>query len=154
MSDFLHKNGFPEVTDDLNQKLSDEQYNMLMEHFSNDKSLKDAAAKFLQERRQRSGGDDTESEIKSEAAEQSESAPVIEQERVETKPEPEPIFEPEASDEPEEPSIQIKTVGRIDLDNTGKGKSRKEGGKSAEEKPKSSRKERNTDVESPALHFL
>lgn len=138
--EFLHKKGFQDVTEDLNQKLTDEQYNMLIEGFSDDKSLKDAAAKFLQERRLRSGSDDVETETKSESAEEAAPVPEVEEEHVEAKPEPVP--EPVISEEPEEPSIQIKTVGKIDLDNAGKSNSKKAEDKSVEEKHKPARKEK------------
>lgn len=141
LSDFLHKNGFPEVTDDLNQKLSDEQYNMLMEHFSNDKSLKDAATKFLQERRQRNGNEEPEAPAAS-------SKPVAEepQKPVQTevhkplKPEPAavrqdaekiatPVTEEKnreaetVQEEKPEPVIKLRTVGKIDLDKPRENKS-------------------------------
>ena len=48
--EFLHKKGFPEVNDDLNEKLTDEQYNLLVAEFSRDKSLREAANLFLQDR--------------------------------------------------------------------------------------------------------
>ena len=39
--EFLHKKGFGDVTEDLNQKLTDEQYNLLVAEFSQDKSHHD-----------------------------------------------------------------------------------------------------------------
>lgn len=124
----LHKKGFQEITDDLNQKLTDEQYNILIEEFSSDKSLKDAATRFLQERRQRSGGEENE------PVQKPESAPAVEEivekpheivaeqqpETVGTAVEAEPVGMTE--EVVPEPSIQIKTVGRIDLGETRKRK--------------------------------
>ena len=51
--DFLHKKGFGDVTDDLNQKLTDEQYNLLVAEFSQDKTIRDEATRFLQDRQSR-----------------------------------------------------------------------------------------------------
>lgn len=123
--EFLRKNGFQDVNDDLNQKLTDEQYNMLIENFSDDKSLKDAATRFLQERRQRSGGDE-EPERKEEPAHVRVVEPA--ETKVEVKAESEAeakAEEPaevktavEASEEDAgaEPLIRFKPVGKIDLD--------------------------------------
>ena len=95
------------------------QYNILIEEFSSDKSLKDAATRFLQERRQRSGGEENE------PVQKPESAPAVEEivekpheivaeqqpETVGTAVEAEPVGMTE--EVVPEPSIQIKTVGRI-----------------------------------------
>ncbi|MBO4498855.1 MAG: translation initiation factor IF-2 [Bacteroidaceae bacterium] len=132
--DFLRKRGFQDVKDDLNQKLTDEQYNMLIENFSDDKSLKDEATRFLQERRQRSGGDD-------EAVQKDEPANVKAAEPAAVKSE-EPAQEKEAEKVPEEepvpdPVIRFKPVGKIDLDAARKGRiaSKKEAKPVAEEVP-------------------
>ncbi len=124
--DFLHKKGFQDITEDLNQKLTDEQYNMLIEGFSSDKSLKDEATKFLQERRMRSGGDDSDSSQKEDAAQKMETVSVktvdnpIVEETVKPEPEirPREIVEP-AEESEAEPAINIKTVGKINLDTVG-----------------------------------
>lgn len=124
--DFLHKKGFQDITEDLNQKLTDEQYNMLIEGFSSDKSLKDEATKFLQERRMRSGGDDSDSSQKEDASQKMETVSVktmdnpIVEETVKPEPEirPREIVEP-AEESEAEPAINIKTVGKINLDTVG-----------------------------------
>ena len=54
--DFLHKKGFTDIEDDLNQRITDEQYDLLVAEFSKDKSLRDAADKFQQERLQQKRG--------------------------------------------------------------------------------------------------
>ena len=51
--EFLHKKGFADITEDLNQKLTDEEYNLLVAEYSQDKSLRDEATKFLQDRMSR-----------------------------------------------------------------------------------------------------
>lgn len=92
--EFLHKKGFTDVKDDLNQKLTDKQYRLLVAEFSQDKSIREEANRFLQERYS-----------KRPKADEPEEASVKE--------------EPKASAEPEvlvEPVIKIKTVGKIDLD--------------------------------------
>lgn len=130
--DFLHKKGFQDITEDLNQKLTDEQYNMLIEGFSSDKSLKDEATKFLQERRMRSGSDDSDSSQKEDAASKTETAsariaenPVV-VENIKVDPE---IRQPEniasVVESETEPAINIKTVGRINLDAVGTKRKRK-----------------------------
>ncbi|MCQ2075035.1 MAG: translation initiation factor IF-2 [Bacteroidaceae bacterium] len=130
--DFLHKKGFQDITEDLNQKLTDEQYNMLIEGFSSDKSLKDEATKFLQERRMRSGSDDSDSLQKEDAASKTETAsariaenPVV-VENIKVDPE---IRQPEniasVVESETEPAINIKTVGRINLDAVGTKRKRK-----------------------------
>ena len=124
--DFLHKKGFQDITEDLNQKLTDEQYNMLIEGFSSDKSLKDEATKFLQERRMRSGGDDSDSSQKEDASQKMETVSAktvdnpIAEETVKPEPEirPREIVEP-AEESEAEPAINIKTVGKINLDTVG-----------------------------------
>ena len=124
--DFLHKKGFQDITEDLNQKLTDEQYNMLIEGFSSDKSLKDEATKFLQERRMRSGGDDSDSSQKEDASQKMEtvSAKTVDNPIVEETVKPEPEIRPREIVEPAEeseaePAINIKTVGKINLDTVG-----------------------------------
>ena len=120
--DFLHKKGFQDVTEDLNQKLTDEQYNLLIEGFSGDKSLKDAATKFLQERKQRSNDDSDSTETAQEkpAAATAKSAAsklvaaaaksaTVAAKSVAGK-------EPEEMKIEVEPAISFKTVGKIDLD--------------------------------------
>ncbi len=96
--DFLHKKGFDDVADDLNQKLTDEQYNLLVAEFSQDKSIREEATRFLHDRMNKKSTSDE---------------PVVEKE--EEKPaskEPEMI----KTVLPEEPVIKIKTVGKINLD--------------------------------------
>ncbi len=51
--EFLHKKGFADVTEDLNQKLTDEQYNLLVAEYSQDKSIREEATRFLQDRMSR-----------------------------------------------------------------------------------------------------
>ena len=92
--EFLHKKGFADITEDLNQKLTDEQYNLLVAEYSQDKSIREEATRFLQDRMSR----------KSTAEE-----PV--QEEKPTHKEPEMI----ETVIPEEPVIKFKTVGKIDL---------------------------------------
>ncbi|MBR4841992.1 MAG: translation initiation factor IF-2 [Bacteroidaceae bacterium] len=95
--EFLHKKGFPEVNDDLNEKLTDEQYNLLVAEFSRDKSLREAANRFLQDRLSKRPKAE-EKEEKPVPAE-----PVKAEETVET-------------EIPSEMVPKFKTVGKIDLD--------------------------------------
>ena len=99
--EFLHKKGFPEVNDDLNEKLTDEQYNLLVAEFSRDKSLKDAANRFLQDRLSKRPKAE-EKEEKPAPAE-----PVRKVETVET-------------EIPSDMVPKFKTVGKIDLDKPAK----------------------------------
>ena len=99
--EFLHKKGFPEVNDDLNEKLTDEQYNLLVAEFSRDKSLKDAANRFLQDRLSKRPKAE-EKEEKPAPAE-----PVRTVETVET-------------EIPSDMVPKFKTVGKIDLDKPAK----------------------------------
>ena len=92
--DFLHKKGFADVTEDLNQKLTDEQYNLLVAEYSQDKSIREEATRFLQDRMSRKTAPEE---------------PVQEEKPV--KKEPEMI----KTVIPEEPVIKFKTVGKIDL---------------------------------------
>ena len=96
--EFLHKKGFADITEDLNQKLTDEQYNLLVAEYSQDKSLRDEATKFLQDRMSRK------------------TAP--EEPAQEEKPVKPARKEPEMIETviPEEPVIKFKTVGKIDLE--------------------------------------
>ncbi len=131
LAEFLHKKGFQEITDDLNQKLTDEQYNMLIEGFSSDKSLKDEATKFLQERRMRQGNDDADNtqkeepvtvdvERSDEAFDDSSKLEVTQlEETVVELSEIQDNREEEAVIKQPEPVINIKTVGKIDLEFTG-----------------------------------
>ncbi len=91
--DFLHRKGFSDINDDLNQKLTDEQYNLLIAEFSQDRTIREEANRFLQERQTK--------------------RTVEEPEVQPAKPEPQPAVEPEI---PAEPVIRFKTVGKIDLD--------------------------------------
>src|SRR5574344_723908 len=52
--DFLHKKGFDDVKDDLNQKLTDDQYNLVIAEFSEDKSLREEAKRMGQDRQSKS----------------------------------------------------------------------------------------------------
>ena len=46
--DFLHKKGFNEITADLNQKLTDEEFNILVAEYSQDETMRNEALTFLQ----------------------------------------------------------------------------------------------------------
>ena len=92
--EFMHKKGFNDIVDDLNQKLTDEQYNMLVAEFSRDKSLREAATRFLQDRQNKRNADVVETPA----------------------PTPEKVAVPEEPVLPQEPPIRFKTVGKIDLD--------------------------------------
>ena len=100
--EFLHKKGFGDVTEDLNQKLTDEQYNLLVAEFSQDKSIREEANRFLQDRMSRKAVPEEpqqeEKPAKKEAARK-------EPEMIET------VI-------PEEPVIKFKTVGKINLEST------------------------------------
>ena len=48
MVDFLHKKGFTDITEDLNQKLTDEEYNLLLAEYNSDKIIREEADRFLQ----------------------------------------------------------------------------------------------------------
>ena len=50
VADFLKKKGHPIQDDDLNQKLDDEQYELLKEAFGADKDLKTKAEEMMQNR--------------------------------------------------------------------------------------------------------
>ena len=92
--EFLHKKGFADITEDLNQKLTDEEYNLLVAEYSQDKTIREEANRFLQDRMSR----------KSTADE-----PVQEEKPARKEPEMvETVI-------PEEPVIKFKTVGKIDL---------------------------------------
>ena len=93
--EFLHKKGFGDVTDDLNQKLTDEQYNLLVAEFSQDRSIREEATRFLQDRQSRKTVQDE---------------PVQEEKPAAKEPE---VIETVL---PEEPVIKFKTVGKINLD--------------------------------------
>ena len=107
----LHKKGFSDVKDDLNQKISNEQYNLLIAEFSQDKSLREEANLLLQERqtKQRSGNEEN-SEQQEDKKEANTATTDVQQ-----------VFVPI-----DEPVIQIKTVGKISLDNLGPKKAPKE----------------------------
>ena len=93
--DFLHKKGFADITEDLNQKLTDEQYNLLVAEYSQDKTIREEANRFLQDRMSRKSAPEEP---------QQEEKPV--------KKEPEVI----ETVLPEEPVIKFKTVGKINLE--------------------------------------
>ena len=98
MVEFLHKKGFADITEDLNQKLTDEQYNLLVAEYSQDKSIREEATRFLQDRISRKA-----------APEQ----PVQEEKPAKpVKKEPEMI----ETVIPAEPVIKFKTVGKINLE--------------------------------------
>ena len=95
--DFLHKKGFADITEDLNQKLTDEQYNLLVAEYSQDKSIREEATKFLQDRMSRKAAPEE---------------PVQEEKPVKpARKEPEMI----ETVIPEEPVIKFKTIGKINL---------------------------------------
>lgn len=48
--DFLHVEGYNDIKEDLNQILTDEQYNILQAAFCQDESIKNASLRFLAER--------------------------------------------------------------------------------------------------------
>ena len=99
--EFLHKKGFADITEDLNQKLTDEQYNLLVAEYSQDKSIREEANRFLQDRISRKAAPEEP------VQEEKPAKPV--------KKEPEMI----ETVIPEEPVIKFKTVGKINL-NTSK----------------------------------
>ena len=96
--EFLHKKGFADVTEDLNQKLTDEEYNLLVAEYSQDKSIREEANRFLQDRISRKA--------------------VPEEPMQEEKPAKPVKKEPEMIETviPEEPVIKFKTVGKINLE--------------------------------------
>ncbi len=93
--EFLHKKGFADITEDLNQKLTDEEYNLLVAEYSQDKTIREEANRFLQDRMSRKSGPDE---------------PVQEEKPAHKEPE---MIETVI---PEEPVIKFKTVGKINLD--------------------------------------
>ena len=93
--EFLHKKGFADITEDLNQKLTDEEYNLLVAEYSQDKTIREEANRFLQDRMSRKSGPDE--------PQQEEKPAHKEPEMIET------VI-------PEEPVIKFKTVGKINLD--------------------------------------
>ena len=96
--EFLHKKGFADVTEDLNQKLTDEEYNLLVAEYSQDKSIREEANRFLQDRISRKA--------------------VPEEPLQEEKPAKPAKKEPEMIETviPAEPVIKFKTVGKINLE--------------------------------------
>ncbi len=94
--EFLHKKGFADITEDLNQKLTDEEYNLLVAEYSQDKTIREEANRFLQDRMSRKSGPE-------EPAQEEKPAAHKEPEMIET------VI-------PEEPVIKFKTVGKINLD--------------------------------------
>ena len=92
--EFLHKKGFADITEDLNQKLTDEEYNLLVAEYSQDKTIREEANRFLQDRMSRKTAPEE---------------PV--QEEKPAKKEPEMV----ETVIPEESVIKFKTVGKIDL---------------------------------------
>ncbi len=96
--EFLHKKGFADITEDLNQKLTDEQYNLLVAEYSQDKSIREEATRFLQDRISRKAAPEEP------VQEEKPAKPV--------KKEPEMI----ETVIPEEPVIKFKTVGKINLE--------------------------------------
>ncbi|MBP5647223.1 MAG: translation initiation factor IF-2 [Bacteroidaceae bacterium] len=99
--EFLHKKGFPDVNDDLNEKLTEEQYQLLVAEFSRDKSLREAANRFLQDRLS-----------KRPKAEEKEEKPA--------QPEPVMTVETLGTEIPQDMVPKFKTVGKIDLGKPGK----------------------------------
>ena len=99
--EFLHKKGFPDVNDDLNEKLTEEQYNLLVAEFSRDKSLREAANRFLQDRLS-----------KRPKAEEKEEKPAPA--------EPVKAVETVETEIPQDMVPKFKTVGKIDLGKPGK----------------------------------
>ncbi len=99
--EYLHKKGFSDVKDDLNHKISDEQYNLLIAEFSQDRSLREEANQFLQERqiKQRSSNEEFPEQIVEKK--ESETATTDTQQ----------VFTPT-----EDPVIQLKPVGKISLE--------------------------------------
>ncbi len=93
--EFLHKKGFADITEDLNQKLTDEEYNLLVAEYSQDKTIREEANRFLQDRMSRKSGPEE---------------PVQEEKPAHKEPE---MIETVI---PEEPVIKFKTVGKINLD--------------------------------------
>lgn len=100
--EYLHKKGFDDVKDDLNQKLTDDQYNILIAEFSQDKSLREEAKKMVQGRQLKSHFSDDEIREGKAVETSSESNSV------------DNVIEIEA-----EPIIKLKTVGRIQLEGAG-----------------------------------
>ena len=95
--EFLHKKGFNDVTEDLNQKLTDEQYNLLVAEFSQDKSIREEANRFLQDRQSRKA-------VPEEPVQEEKSS------------KKEPAVEIIETVLPQEPVIKFKTVGKINLE--------------------------------------
>ncbi|MBO4723921.1 MAG: translation initiation factor IF-2 [Bacteroidaceae bacterium] len=124
--DFLHKKGFADVTEDLNQKLTDEEYNLLVAEYSQDKTIREEANRFLQDRMSRKSVPEE---------------PV--QEEKPARKEPEMI----ETVIPEEPVIKFKTVGKIDL-GTAKAEDKEE--PKPEAQPKAQPAEPKKEPEKPA----
>ena len=117
--DFLHKKGFADITEDLNQKLTDEQYNLLVAEYSQDKSIREEATRFLQDRMSRKSAPEE---------------PVHEEKPAKKEPE---VIETVI---PEEPVIKFKTVGKINLE-TPKPEPKEEPKPEPKEEPKPELKE-------------
>ncbi len=97
--DFLHKKGYSEVADNPNARITDEQYDLLLQEFSKDKSVKKQSEMAAQRHKERPKN---ETVVLDSYAQKEASA---------------------AAEQPKEAPIQFKTIGKIDLDALNKKKS-------------------------------
>lgn len=125
--DFLSKKGF-DIESKPNTKLSSDMYQVLLKEFQGDKNAKDEAKQIVIGKIRR----DEPSVGTSSAASESSSTrrdPVSQSEEILIKNVTTPIVEktpePPAKEEKPAESSPLKVVGKIDLDNLGKGKSKK-----------------------------
>ena len=104
--DFLNKKGIGEVEANLNAKISDEQYNLLLKEFKPDSVLKDAANHMLQQQKEEKERKEKEkAEAKAKAKAEAEAKAKAEEEA-----------KAKAEEEAKAKKQALKVVGHIDLD--------------------------------------
>ena len=104
--DFLNKKGIGEVEANLNAKISDEQYDLLLKEFKPDSVLKDAANHMLQQQKEEKERKEKEkAEAKAKAKAEAEAKAKAEEEA-----------KAKAEEEAKAKKQALKVVGHIDLD--------------------------------------
>ena len=104
--DFLNKKGSTEVEANLNTKISDEQYELLLKEFKPDSVLKDAANLMLQQQKEEKERKEKEkAEAKAKAKAEADAKAKAEEEA-----------KAKAEEEAKAKKQALKVVGHIDLD--------------------------------------
>ena len=112
--DFLNKKGTSEVEANLNTKISDEQYELLLKEFKPDSVLKDAANHMLQQQKEEKERKEKEkAEAKAKAKAEAEAKAKAEEE---AKAKAEEEAKAKAEEEAKAKKQALKVVGHIDLD--------------------------------------